>query len=109
MAISKTARLMYLKAILFLGIGVVSVGLILIEYGSIRVALLLGLSIWSFCRLYYFMFMSSRSTWILNIASREYFVCALCACAEGREISAQRSLTRVWQNEGRLMFGFLRL
>lgn len=52
----KDFRLMYLKAILFLGIGVLSAGLILLLTGSRQIAVLLALSIWSFCRLYYFLF-----------------------------------------------------
>ena len=52
----KDPRWMYLKGILFLGIGILSSGLILIQTGSWQVAILLGLAIWSFCRLYYFMF-----------------------------------------------------
>lgn len=52
----KDVRLMYLKAILFLGIGVLSSGLILLLTGSWQIAVLLTLSIWSFCRLYYFLF-----------------------------------------------------
>ena len=47
---------MYLKGILFLGIGLLSSGLILLLAGSWQVAVLLVLAIWSFCRLYYFMF-----------------------------------------------------
>lgn len=47
---------MYLKGILFLGIGLLSSGLILVLAGSWQVAFLLILAIWSFCRLYYFVF-----------------------------------------------------
>lgn len=49
-------RLMWLKGWLFLGIGVLSGGLLLIEFWSWRAALLLGLCIWGFCRAYYFAF-----------------------------------------------------
>jgi len=56
MADLKDPRLMYLKGILFLGIGLLSSGLILLLTGSWQVAVLLVLAIWSFCRLYYFMF-----------------------------------------------------
>ena len=52
----KNPRWMYLKGILFLGIGLLSSGLILIQAGSWQIAILLLLAIWSFCRLYYFMF-----------------------------------------------------
>jgi hypothetical protein len=47
---------MKLKAVLFLAIGVLSAGLILFEFPSLRIALLLALSIWAFCRSYYFAF-----------------------------------------------------
>ena len=47
---------MWIKAALFLVIGVVSCGLILVEYPDLRVAALLVLAIWAFCRAYYFAF-----------------------------------------------------
>jgi len=47
---------MWLKAVLFLIIGVMSSALILIEIPEWRVLLLLVLAIWSFCRAYYFFF-----------------------------------------------------
>jgi hypothetical protein len=49
-------RLMYLKAVLFFVAGCGAVAGILIELPSLRVAALLGISIWAFCRLYYFAF-----------------------------------------------------
>jgi len=52
----KESRWMYLKAVLFLAIGITAVFLILLEVGTIRIAVLLALAVWSFCRLYYFMF-----------------------------------------------------
>ena len=47
---------MWAKAVLFLLIGLTSSILILMELPSLRVLLLLGLAIWSFCRAYYFAF-----------------------------------------------------
>jgi hypothetical protein len=47
---------MYLKAILFLVAGTVAAVGILLESLRWRTALLLGIAIWSFCRLYYFAF-----------------------------------------------------
>lgn len=47
---------MYLKAGLFVLIGAVSCTLILIERPSLKLAALLALSIWAFCRAYYFVF-----------------------------------------------------
>ena len=45
-----------LKAALFLVLGVLCSGLLLIEQPNWRVAALLVVAIWSFCRLYYFAF-----------------------------------------------------
>jgi hypothetical protein len=56
MADLKDPRLMYLKAGLFLFIGVIACAGILLEAPSVRVALLLAAAIWAFCRLYYFLF-----------------------------------------------------
>jgi hypothetical protein len=52
----KDPRLMYLKGFLFLLIGLLAAAGILVENPSLRTAVLLGLAIWAFCRLYYFMF-----------------------------------------------------
>jgi len=52
----KDARLMYLKAALFLIIGVMAIIGILATYFSWQVVLFLILAIWSFCRFYYFCF-----------------------------------------------------
>ena len=51
-----SSRWMWVKAGLFLIIGVVSCGLILARLPDWRVALLLILAIWAFCRAYYFAF-----------------------------------------------------
>lgn len=52
----QSKHLIWLKAFLFLFIGCFSVALILWQVQSWNVALLLGLAIWAFCRLYYFAF-----------------------------------------------------
>ena len=52
----KDPKWMYLKAVLFLGIGIISLVLIILETQSLKICLLVGLTIWSFARLYYFMF-----------------------------------------------------
>ena len=49
-------RWMWIKAALFLVIGLISCALILVETPQLRVAGLLILAIWSFCRAYYFAF-----------------------------------------------------
>ncbi len=45
-----------LKAALFLIAGLLSSALLLMEEPTLRVLLLLGIAVWSFCRLYYFAF-----------------------------------------------------
>ena len=52
----KNPKLIYLKGFLFLVAGILSVTSILIANPTVQTALLLGIAIWSFCRLYYFMF-----------------------------------------------------
>ncbi len=45
-----------LKGFLFLLIGIISAALVLFEVPTLRVAALLGLMTWGFCRAYYFAF-----------------------------------------------------
>lgn len=52
----KSAKLMYLKAFLFLVAGTAAAAGLLAQSPDLRTALLLAIAIWSFCRLYYFMF-----------------------------------------------------
>ena len=47
---------MWLKAIVFLMIGIASSALLLFEFPTLRVGLLLAVTIWAFCRAYYFAF-----------------------------------------------------
>ena len=49
-------RLMYLKGGLFVLIGVVACTLILLEHPDLKLAALLALTVWAFCRAYYFAF-----------------------------------------------------
>jgi hypothetical protein len=49
-------RLLYFKAVLFLLTGLLSAGLLILEFPTVRIALLLALAIWCFCRAYYFAF-----------------------------------------------------
>ncbi len=49
-------RLIKLKGILFLFVGILSSVLLLIHAPNLTVALLLVIAIWSFCRFYYFAF-----------------------------------------------------
>jgi hypothetical protein len=52
----RNPKLMWLKGILFLFIGTTSAGLVWAETRSLSTALLLILTIWAFCRAYYFAF-----------------------------------------------------
>jgi hypothetical protein len=52
----KDPKWMYLKAVLFLVAGLAGAAGLLAETPTLRTAFLLGIVIWSFCRLYYFMF-----------------------------------------------------
>jgi hypothetical protein len=56
----KDPRLMYLKAWLFLAIGLLAAAGVLAEAPSVRAGvragLLLAACVWAFCRLYYFLF-----------------------------------------------------
>jgi len=52
----KDVRLIYLKGLLFLVAGLLAAATILLETPGARTAFLLLVAIWSFCRLYYFMF-----------------------------------------------------
>jgi len=45
-----------LKGALFLLIGILSSALLLIEHPQVKIAVLLAVSIWCFCRFYYFAF-----------------------------------------------------
>ena len=49
-------RLLYLKAVLFLVLGLIAVTGILILSTDLRIAVLLLAAIWAFCRAYYFVF-----------------------------------------------------
>ena len=49
-------RVIYLKGMLFLLAGIISSIIILIEHPTLKMAVLLILSIWSFARFYYFVF-----------------------------------------------------
>jgi len=52
----KSPALLYLKGLLFLLLGSLACAAILLWYPDWRLALLLALAIWSFCRAYYFAF-----------------------------------------------------
>jgi hypothetical protein len=52
----KDSRLIMAKGLLFLATGCIAAGLLLAESPSLKIALLLAIAIWSFCRFYYFAF-----------------------------------------------------
>ncbi|HEX8914369.1 MAG TPA: hypothetical protein VF796_18625 [Humisphaera sp.] len=52
----RSPRLLYLKAVLFVLCGLLAGGLILLETPSLKVAGLLAVTVWAFCRAYYFAF-----------------------------------------------------
>jgi hypothetical protein len=51
-----SAWLMYCKGALFLGLGVLAGGLVWAQAPTGRTAVLLGVTVWAFCRFYYFLF-----------------------------------------------------
>jgi hypothetical protein len=52
----KSPALIYLKGLLFLITGCVAAGLVIAERPTVKVALLMGIAVWSYCRCYYFVF-----------------------------------------------------
>jgi hypothetical protein len=52
----QSAKLISLKGFLFLVTGLLSVAALLLDSPTLRTAFLLAIAIWSFCRLYYFLF-----------------------------------------------------
>ena len=52
----ESLRAIYAKGALFLVVGVGSVALVVSESPTFKTGLLLAIAVWSFCRLYYFMF-----------------------------------------------------
>ena len=56
MADLKNPSLIIIKGFLFLGLGLLASTLLLLEAWNIKVLLLLVVSVWAFCRFYYFAF-----------------------------------------------------
>ena len=52
----KSPRIIIAKGFLFLALGCMAAGLILAELPSLRIAVLLAITIWGFARFYYFAF-----------------------------------------------------
>ena len=56
MADIKTPAVLWTKAVLFLVLGVLAFVLVVLQAPSVMIVLLLCLTIWAFCRFYYFAF-----------------------------------------------------
>jgi hypothetical protein len=52
----KSPPLLWIKGLLFLGLGLLASTLVVLQAPSVRIVLLLALSVWAFCRSYYFAF-----------------------------------------------------
>jgi len=52
----KNPRLIYLKGMLFLACGIMAAGLLLFHSPSLKIGVLLAISVWCFSRFYYFAF-----------------------------------------------------
>ena len=52
----QSSKLIWLKGWLFLLLGIACAALVFLEAPSLKVALLLALTVWCFCRAYYFAF-----------------------------------------------------
>jgi hypothetical protein len=52
----KNPAVIWFKGILFLMLGLLASGLLIVQSPSVIVALLLAISVWAFCRFYYFAF-----------------------------------------------------
>lgn len=52
----KSPKVIWIKGIVFLLMGIASASLLLFESPTLRVGILLAVSIWAFCRAYYFAF-----------------------------------------------------
>ncbi len=52
----KNSRIIIAKGFLFLVTGSIAVGLLIVDHPDVRTGLLLVITVWSFCRFYYFAF-----------------------------------------------------
>jgi hypothetical protein len=50
------ARWIKIKGLLFLGVGMLAAALLVVQHPDVQVAVLIAISIWCFCRFYYFAF-----------------------------------------------------
>ena len=52
----KNSRIIIAKGLLFLVTGGIAAGLLIVDHPDVRTGLLLVITVWSFCRFYYFAF-----------------------------------------------------
>lgn len=52
----RNVKLLYLKAAMFVVLGIGGSALLLVEHPTLQTAFLLVISVWAFCRAYYFAF-----------------------------------------------------
>ena len=52
----KNTRVIIAKGFLFLATGSIAAGLLIVDHPDVRTGLLLLITVWSFCRFYYFVF-----------------------------------------------------
>ena len=52
----KSPKLLKAKGLLFLALGLIAAGMLILEAPEVRTVVLLGIVIWAFCRFYYFAF-----------------------------------------------------
>ena len=52
----KNSRIIIAKGLLFLVTGGIAAGLLMVDHPEVRTGLLLVITVWSFCRFYYFAF-----------------------------------------------------
>ena len=78
------------KAFLFLVLGLFSATLLFFERPSLRVAALLLLVVWSFCRFYYFASTYWNDMWILRIVSPDSSrLLAICLASSAANLKGQ--------------------
>ena len=51
-----SSRLIWIKGFLFLILGLLAAGLLILRTRDLTIVFLLGISVWAFCRFYYFAF-----------------------------------------------------
>jgi hypothetical protein len=52
----RNPKLLYVKGVLFLLLGILAAGILLLQHPQLQVAMLLAIAVWAFARAYYFAF-----------------------------------------------------